>query len=237
VDTATGAVHRLQNVTGVAVSMTAMQQSEFNSEPAAAGQTTVVVQRYLDALAGDAPADPILRMLLERSIERLEQLCSRQLRRAYPRLTLAPMGLETGDLIAAIVERLLKATRDVRPKDVRQFFALANRHIRWELNSLARKLDETPRTSELPDAVVQADITDSALAPTLLRMLAAIEDLPEDDREVLDLVRVQGLSHAEAAEVVGVSTKTIQRRLHDALALLAERLDYLDPPEGATPGG
>jgi DNA-directed RNA polymerase specialized sigma24 family protein len=48
---------------------------------------------------------------------------------------------------------------------------------------------------------------------------------------------VQGLSHAEAAEVVGVSTKTIQRRLHDALALLAERLDYLEPPEGATPGG
>jgi RNA polymerase sigma-70 factor (ECF subfamily) len=29
-----------------------------------------------------------------------------------------------------------------RPTNVRQFFALANQHLRWELNDLARRLDE-----------------------------------------------------------------------------------------------
>ena len=42
-------------------------------------------------------------------------------------------------------------------------------------------------------------------------MLAAIEGLPEEDREVFELVRLQGLSHAEAAGVVGVAVKTVQR--------------------------
>jgi RNA polymerase sigma-70 factor (ECF subfamily) len=38
------------------------------------GRTTAVVQRYLDELAGDAPAEPIVRALLERSAQRLRLL-------------------------------------------------------------------------------------------------------------------------------------------------------------------
>ena len=38
--------------------------------------TTAAVQRYLDALAGDAPADPIIRALLDRAVGRLEMLCA-----------------------------------------------------------------------------------------------------------------------------------------------------------------
>jgi RNA polymerase sigma-70 factor (ECF subfamily) len=44
-------------------------------------------------------------------------------------------------------------------------------------------------------------------------------------REVFDLVWYQGLTNAEAAEILGVSTKTVRRRwqagclrLHDAMA-------------------
>jgi RNA polymerase sigma-70 factor (ECF subfamily) len=67
-------------------------------------------------------------------------------------------------------------------------------------------------------------------------MLAAIEALPEDEREVFDLVRIQGLTHAEAAEVVGVSEKTVQRRLNRARLLLAEQLADLRPASsGRTP--
>ncbi len=43
-------------------------------------------------------------------------------------------------------------------------------------------------------------------------MLEAIDNLPEDEREVFGLVRLQGLTHTEAAEVLGVSAKTVQRR-------------------------
>jgi RNA polymerase sigma-70 factor (ECF subfamily) len=56
--------------------------------------TTVVVQRYLDALAGDAPAEPIIRELLARAVHRLERLCANMLHRSYPRLTRPPTNLE-----------------------------------------------------------------------------------------------------------------------------------------------
>ena len=65
-------------------------------------------------------------------------------------------------------------------------------------------------------------------------MLQAIEGLPEAEREVFELVRIQGLTHAEAAEVVGVAVKTVQRRLNRARLLLAEQLADLRPD---TPGG
>jgi hypothetical protein len=42
--------------------------------------------------------------------------------------------------LSAVVERLLKALRAARPQTVREFFALANQHMRWELNDLARRL-------------------------------------------------------------------------------------------------
>jgi RNA polymerase sigma-70 factor (ECF subfamily) len=38
--------------------------------------TTSVVQQYLDELAGDAPPEPIIRALLDKSARRLYLLCS-----------------------------------------------------------------------------------------------------------------------------------------------------------------
>src|SRR6185295_2446936 len=71
--------------------------------------------------------------------------------------------------------------------------------------------------------------SDSNLGPDARHMLGAIEDLPEDEREVFELVRIQGLTHAEAAGVVGVAVKTVQRRLNRARLLLAEQLADLLP--------
>ena len=52
-------------------------------------------------------------------------------------------------MLGGVVEGLLKAMRSVRPQTVRQFFALANQHMRWQLNDLARRLDEQPAAVEL----------------------------------------------------------------------------------------
>jgi len=41
---------------------------------------------------------------------------------------------------------------------------------------------------------------------------AEIATLPADEREVFELVRIQGLTYAEAAGVVEASVKTVQRR-------------------------
>src|SRR6516225_7151886 len=116
-----------------------------------AEHTTAVVQRYLNALAGDQPAEPIIRALLDRSVRRLHLLCANLLYRQYRRLTLQP-----DELLDAVVEHLLKAMRTVRPQTVRGFFALVNQHIRWELNDLARRLDNQPDIAELREGAVPA---------------------------------------------------------------------------------
>jgi RNA polymerase sigma factor (sigma-70 family) len=191
-------------------------------------QTTSVVQRYLDALAGTAPAEAIIRPLLDRTVRRLELLCTNLLHWSYPRLARPPLNLQSDELLSAVVERLLKALREARPKDARQFFALANQHIRWELNDLARRLDKQRPAAGLPDALIPApESSGSELSPNARRMLEAIDRLPNDARETFDMVRIQGLSQTEAAELLGVSAKTIQRRLARSIMLLTKELSEI----------
>ena len=90
---------------------------------------------------------------------------------------------------------------------MRQFFALANQHMRWELNDLARRLDEQPTPVELREGLVPAPPSSgSGLTPNGRRMLDAIENLPDEEREAFCLVRVQGMTQTEAAQLLGVST-------------------------------
>jgi RNA polymerase sigma-70 factor (ECF subfamily) len=200
--------------------------------------TTAAIQRCLDALQGDADAEPLIRDLVERAVGRLRLLCASLLQRGYPRLTQPPLNLETDELLDGVVAGLLTALRKVRPQTVRQFFALANQHMRWQLNDWARRLDKQPRAAALAESGVAGPpgTSDSSLSQDARRMLAAIEALPEAEREAFDLVRIQGLTYAEAAGVVGVSEKTVQRRLNRARLLLAEQLADLRPAApGATP--
>src|SRR5262245_3822761 len=170
-------------------------------------RTTAAVQRYLDELAGDAPAEPVVRALLDGAVRRLHQLCATLLHLGYPRLTRPPLNLQADELLGAVVERLLKALREARPGTVRQFFALAGQHMRWELNALARRLDEQPAAVELCEGLAPAAAgSDSGLTPDGRRMLDAIDRLPAGEREAFDLVRIQGMTQGEAAEVLGVST-------------------------------
>jgi RNA polymerase sigma-70 factor (ECF subfamily) len=192
--------------------------------------TTAVVQRYLEALAGEASPEPIIRDLLAHSVRRLHYLCSSILHRSFPRLTRPPLNLQTDELLGAVVERLLKALREARPVTVRQFFALAGQHMRWELNDMARRLDNQPAVEKLGDGLVPASAnSDSNLSPDARLMIEAIGRLPEDEREAFDLVHIQGLSQVEAAEVLGVTPRTVKRRLDCGIRLLTEWLGDLNP--------
>jgi RNA polymerase sigma factor (sigma-70 family) len=196
----------------------------------AEARTTAVVQRYLDELDGDSSAEPIVRALLDRAVRRLHMLCATLLYKSYPRLTQPPLNLQADELLGAVVERLLKALRNARPRTVRQLFALANQHMRWELNDVARRLDEQPATVDVREELVPSPVTSgSGLTPDSLRMLQAIDALPEDERETFDLVRVQGLTQSEAAEILGVTIRTVRRRLDRSVLFLTQQLDDLRP--------
>ena len=198
--------------------------------------TTAVVEQYLNELAavsGDTPAEPIIRALLSRSVNRLHMLCATLLHRKYTRLTRPPLNLQSEEMLSAVVERMLKALRQVRPETVRQFFALANQHMRWELNDLARKLDAHTQAVELRESAIgapsPAESSAAATGPNIIRILAAIDGLPEEEREAFYLVRVQAMSRPAAAAVLGLSLRTVHRRVSLALRLLAEKLGDLGP--------
>jgi RNA polymerase sigma factor (sigma-70 family) len=195
-------------------------------------RTTVAVQRYLDELAAGAPPEPVVRALLERSAERLHLLCRTLLFQSYRRLTQPPVNLEPEEMLGSVVERLLKAMREVRPQNVRQFFGLANRHMRWELNDMARRLDEKSAAVELHESAVAApESSGSVINVRTRRMLEAIESLPEEEREVFELLRIQGMSYPETAQVLGVSESTVHRRLNRGLVFLEEKLADLRPSD------
>ena len=200
--------------------------------------TSAAVQRYLDELAADSPTEAVVRALLGRAVQRLQKLCATLLYRSYPRLTRPPANLQPDEMLGAVVERLLKALREARPATPRQFFALACQHIRWELNDMARRLDEQPAAEELREELVPIPASsDSGLTPNGRRILAAVDQLPEGEREAFDLVEIQGLSQAEAAQVLEVSVATVNRRLNRGLQLLTATLADLYPGEesAATP--
>jgi RNA polymerase sigma-70 factor (ECF subfamily) len=200
--------------------------------PYGEGNTTAIVREYVAQLAEsptDIPQDAIVRELLGRAVGRLHLLCATVLYQRYPRLTQAPLNLQAEELLSSVVERLLKAMRNARPTGVRQFFALANQHMRWELNDLARRLDKEDPDIQLMETLAMApESSGNELSQSARRMLQAIDDLPEDEREVFSLIRIQNVTQSEAAEILGVSVKTIQRRLNRSLVLLTQSLADLD---------
>jgi RNA polymerase sigma factor (sigma-70 family) len=62
-------------------------------------------------------------------------------------------------------------------------------------------------------------------------MLEEIDRLPEAEREAFELVRIQGMSQAEAAGVLEVSAATVNRRLSRGLQQLLAALGDLYPDD------
>ena len=191
---------------------------------------TAMVQRYVNELGGDSPAEPIVRDLLDRAIRRLHLLCATLVHRSYPRLAQPPLNVQADELLGAMAERLLKALREARPRTVRQLFALANQHMRWELNDLARRLDEQQGAAELREELVPSPASSvSGLTADGLLMLRATDQLFEDQWEIFDLVGIQGLTQVEAAELLVVRAVTVKRRLSRGVWLLTDQLAELRP--------
>lgn len=193
------------------------------------GETTHL-QACLDRLRqGDQTAS---QELLETVCERLRSLAHLMLR-DYPRVK---RWEETADVLQNALIRLHRALHAVVPPSPRDFFRLATLQIRRELLDLARHYygpegagaHHQTRGSAAEGAASAGAPADVSLEPGRLALWTEfhhqVEVLPEEEREVFDLIWYQGLGHTEAADLLQVHPRTVKRRwqsaclkLHDAL--------------------
>jgi RNA polymerase sigma-70 factor (ECF subfamily) len=184
------------------------------------------LQHLLDRhRAGDAAARA---ELLEHALERFRHL-TRRMFRHHPNLRAIE---ETDDIVQKGLIRLHTALASVQPADVRAFFGLAARQIRWVLADLAEKhavLKHAVPLEPPASSIRPRDVPDTAAGePETLAQWSefhrAIEQLSDESREVFDLLFYEGLEQTEAATVLGISERTIRRRWQQARLELGRRL-------------
>ena len=102
------------------------------------------------------------------------------------------------------------------------------RHRRHPSLDAPAREDGLPLRERLPGEVRPAD-REAVRGDLRSKILAAVEDLPEDQREVFLLRQIEGMAFAEIAEVVGASENTVKSRMRYALLRLRDGLsEYED---------
>lgn len=208
---------------------------ERTREKPTMSQTTEAHDLLAQLRVGDDSARERLVALAQKRFVAL----ARAMLRRYPHVR---RWEQTDDVLQAALLRLHRSLATVRPEGVAHFDHLAAAQIRRELIDLARR-DYGPEgkgahhhTEGSDPGPRLAQVEGGAKRPETLDGWAAFHEaasrLPEPERQVMDLVWYQGLSHAEAAETLGVATKTVQRRWASARLLIREAL-LGESPEGA----
>src|SRR5262249_42829941 len=125
--------------------------------------------------------------------------------------------------------RLCRALQSVEPADVREFYALATTQIRRELLDLARHYSgpENPAAhheswaaepnSERPAREHSDETHDPAALADWSDFHQQVAALPDEEREVFGLLFYHGMTQDEAADVLGVAVRTVQRRWQAAM--------------------
>jgi RNA polymerase sigma-70 factor (ECF subfamily) len=198
-------------------------------------ERSTYLQECLDRLrAGDESAR---QELLAGACARLTEL-TRTMLRDYGRLR---RWEQTDDVLQNALVRLHRSLQEVTPPSPRDFYRLAALQVRRELIDLARHyFGPEGRGRRHHTNAADGDSRpafERASAGEEPGSLAAWADfhrqadaLPEEEREVFDLLWYQGLKHTEAADLLGVSARTVKRRWQAACLRLHEAL------EGELPG-
>lgn len=130
------------------------------------------------------------------------------------------------EVVAVTFERALRRQRrfDRRRGDARAWlFGIARNAAIDELRRRQRgaALAHDPPDDAVPDAVDELVARDEA-ERRRIAVAAAIAELPGGDRELVALKFHSGLSNAEIARVLGISTTNVGSRLHRVLNRLRE---------------
>jgi RNA polymerase sigma-70 factor (ECF subfamily) len=159
----------------------------------------------------------------------------------------------TDDIAQNAALRLYRALGDTVPDSPRGLMGLMATVIQRELLDLARKhagamsyaanhetniragtdgdvfvVDETPDAGDGLDEEIPLDRWEA--------FHAAVENLPEEHREVFKLVWYLGADRETAAKTLGLSIRTIGRRWQEAREMVARAVES-SPTENSPPGG
>lgn len=192
-----------------------------------------LLEQYLSAQGeGDSEA---FNELMDYAAKRLRSLARKMLAR-YPHIR---RWEETDDVMQAALVRLHRSLMEVKPDSKRAFFGLAATQMRRTLIDLARHyygafgLGKNYR-SVAGQAMGQKAGQDSlaSMANDPLERLAAnskpddlerwsafhqaIDQLPTEEQEVINLVWYGGLMQKEVAKVLDISERTVIRRMNRA---------------------
>jgi RNA polymerase sigma-70 factor (ECF subfamily) len=176
--------------------------------------------------AGDREAADAL---VRRSAERLENL-ARKMLKGFPGVA---RWEQTDDVFISAANRLLNTLRQVTPDSVAGFFRLAAQAVRRELLDLARHYSGAANPAAHHESLPDGPPSTShwATRPHEVRNLErwaafheAVERLPADDRELIELGYYEGLAKDELARLFEVDEKTIRRRWNRATRRLVETL-------------
>lgn len=144
---------------------------------------------------------------------------------------------DTDDVLQESLVKLFRSLKQMQPSNVQAFFGLAATIVRRTLIDLSRHyygvygLGAKHNSGSLAEPDELPNQTDILRVDDPLGDLEAwsafhesIEQLPESERDAFSLIWYTGLTQAQAAEVLGVSQRTIVRRMNRARILLHSRI-------------
>lgn len=141
---------------------------------------------------------------------------------------------DADDLLQTTVERVLERSVPA-DADVTKWMFKVCRNL-WIDEVRSRDVRQrAAQAPEIAEAPASASGEAQAIGELSLREVnAAMDALPEDQRAVVVLVAVEGLTYREAAEVLEMPIGTVMSRLSRARAVLAKQFQAAD---GAEPSG
>ena len=141
---------------------------------------------------------------------------------------------ETDDVFQTAVIRLCRSLEFVVPQNSVALMRLAARDIRCALIDLARHYggpqghganhDSSGGKSSVLANAVRYDTDEPASLAFWTEFHERVQELPEELQEVMDLLWYQGLTQSEAAAILQVTDRTVQRRWRQACLSLHQTL-------------
>src|SRR5262249_9183568 len=197
------------------------------AEPPERGQPvpdhSAILPHWLDRLRqGDWAAR---NALIRHSRDRL-RLLTRQMLRRFPGVQ---RWEDASDILQKALIRLDRALGEVHPAAPRDFLRLAATQIRRELIDLSRR---RPPDLPVPEPVAAASrphADDPYQLSLWTEFHSRIAAMPEDDRELIELLYYQGVSQPEAAQLLGVPLTTLKRHWKETRVRLLAQLGGVLP--------